>query len=85
MPNKTRVYAVIVEKSGLSVARAHWYIGSEYGVENLTEGWLGYYADIGPFNTTGTLTVYFYVEDTLGYPKQSDNVNVTVYPACTIQ
>ncbi len=64
------------------MANAHWWIGSENGVKKLDEGWLGWYGDIGPVNTKGTLNFYIYTEDTNGFHRQSGNYSVTVYDAC---
>jgi hypothetical protein len=83
LKNTTRVWAVLYDESGIGEATAYWNIGSsENGVLPLQEGWLGWYGDIGPVNTAGTMNIYIYTEDVNGFPFQSNNFSVTVYDAC---
>ena len=76
---RVTVAAAISDESGLSSVVAYWHIGAaENGQVNLQEGELGYWATIGPVNTTGTLEVYITAQDTFGNLNQSDVMYVTV-------
>jgi len=81
-PNYERtvtVAAAIADENGLSSVVAYWNIGAtESGQVNLQEGNLGYWAVIGPVNTTGTMEVYITARDTFGNVAQSDLLYVTV-------
>lgn len=58
---------------------AYWNIGgAESGQVSLQEGGLGYWASIGPVNTTGTMEIYMIAQDAAGNTAQSDTLYVTV-------
>jgi uncharacterized protein YraI len=81
-PNQSRtttVAAAVGDTSGLNEVTAHWHIGSaESGVAPLTLGGLAYWATIGPVHNAGTMEIYIYAEDTLGYGTNSGKLYVTV-------
>ena len=75
----TTVAAAVADENGLSSVVAYWNIGdTESGQVTMSEGDLGYWADIGPVNTVGTMQVYFTAQDTFGNLAQSDNLYITV-------
>ena len=78
-PRTTTVAAAVGDTSGINVVTAHWYIGNaESGVVSLSLGGLGYWATIGPVHNAGTMEIYLYAEDTLGYGTNSGKLFVTV-------
>lgn len=73
------VAAVIAEENGIDSVVAYWNIGgAESGQVSLQEGGLGYWASIGPVNTTGTMEIYMIAHDAAGNTAQSDTLYVTV-------
>ncbi|MFV2067800.1 MAG: hypothetical protein ACC645_12570, partial [Pirellulales bacterium] len=75
----TTVAASVGDEGGLSSVVAYWNIGAaESGQVSMTEGTLGYWAVIGPVNTTGTMEVYMIAQDTAGNAALSGTLYVTV-------
>jgi len=78
-PRTTTVAAAVGDASGLSEVTAYWHIGSvESGAAPLTLGGFAYWTTIGPVHNAGTMEIYIYAQDTIGYSSQSGKLYVTV-------
>lgn len=71
------VAAAVGDESGIGSVWATWSVGAESGQVTLTLGnW--YWATIGPVNTTGTMTIYVFAQDTVGNVAQAGPLYVNV-------
>lgn len=71
------VAAAVGDESGIGSVWATWSVGAESGQVTLTLGnW--YWATIGPVNTTGTMTIRVFAQDTVGNVAQAGPLYVNV-------
>jgi hypothetical protein len=78
-PRKVTIAAALGDDGGIGSVTAHWNIGgAESGQVAMGMGGLGYYSEIGPVNTAGTMQIYVIGRDTSGNSQTSQTVTVSV-------
>jgi uncharacterized protein YraI len=73
-----RVAAAIGDDGGVRNVFAHWSLAGQAGDVTMPLGNLAYYADMGPFNTAGTMQIYVVATDNSGNFEVSGTISVTV-------
>lgn len=71
--------ATVTDDVGISSVVASWGVGGESGQVNLTSaGGNSYEGQIGPVNSTGTMTITIVVQDAAGNNAQTGALSVDV-------